>query len=216
MTEVPHYNVVFVTPGFSFTPGYVKSMLMTIFALNNDGISWFFLNEASSHVAIAREGTIAGPAHWSTGDTTKPMNGEFTYDKLMWIDSDISWTPQDFAKVYFSDKDIVAGCYLMGDRSTPIYMNVMAPTMTEADLRRRTEPFTAHGVGYGFLCVKSGVFESIPRPWFSLTGTEEQFGMTIIMGEDIAWCVKARRAGFDIWVDPDVKVTHVKCGRLEW
>jgi hypothetical protein len=214
--EVPHYNVVFCTPGANFTAGYLQSILMTVYALNNEGLSWFFLNSSSSHVAVAREGTIAGAAKWGTGEVTKPMNGDFTYDKLMWIDSDIQWTPQDFARLYYSDKDIVSGCYLMMDRSTPIYQNVLSPMMREEDLLRYDAPFKTNGVGFGFLCVKSGVFEAISRPWFSLVGTDSQFGMEVILGEDLAWCIKAKNAGFDIWVDPAVKVSHHKTGKVSW
>ena len=214
--EIPHYNVVFATPGNSFTPGYMNSILMTVYALEREGLSWFFLNETSSHVAIAREGTIAGKDNWSNGRVTKPRDGEFTYDKLMWIDSDIQWGPSDFGTLYYSDKDIISGCYLMPDRCTPIFMNVLSPMLTEQDLLKHREPFKCAAVGFGFLCVKYGVFEAMERPWFSFTGAEEDFGIKVILGEDVAWSIKAKKAGFDIWVDPSVKITHTKTGKVAW
>jgi hypothetical protein len=215
--EVPHYDVVIATPGNSFVPGYMNSILMTVYALERAGLSWFFLNEQSSHVAIAREATVAGKDNWSNGRVTQPRNGEFTYNKLFWIDSDIQWGAPDFGALYYSDKDIISGCYLMADRTTPIFMNVLSPMLNESDLLKYQEPFKAQGVGFGFLCVKSGVFEAMERPWFSFVGgAEEELGIKIILGEDIAWCVKARKAGFDIWVDPNVKVTHNKSGKVAW
>jgi hypothetical protein len=216
MTDVPHYNVVFATPANAFTPGYMNSILMTIHALNEQGLTWFFLSEGSSHVAVAREATAAGKDNWLDGNCTAIRNGEFTYDKIMWIDSDIQWAPSDFGTLYYSDKDIVSGCYLMPDRATPIFASVLAPMMSEQDLVHHDKPFKTHAIGFGFVCVKSGVFETMKRPWFSFLGGEEEFGLPIIMGEDVAWCVNARKAGYDIWVDPSVRVTHTKTVKVRW
>lgn len=216
MPEVPHYNVVIATPGNSFTPGYMNSILMTIYALEREGLTWFFLNEGSSHVAVAREATIAGKEHWSDGQITKPRNGEFTYDKIFWIDSDIQWGAPDFGALYHSDKDIISGCYLFPDRCTAVFTSIMSRMMTEQDLRRQKEPFKAAGIGFGFVCIKSGVFEAIERPWFSYLAPIEDYGVPMILGEDIAFCMNAKKAGFDIWVDPNVRLTHQKTGKVAW
>jgi hypothetical protein len=214
--EIPHYNVVFCTPGSSFVPGYMNSILMTIYALEREGLTWYFLNEQSSHVAIAREATAAGRDNWLNGMVTKPRNGEFTYDKMMWIDSDIQWSPQDFGKLYYSELDVVSGCYLMSDRKTPIFTSILSDMMSEQDLLNHDEPFECAAIGFGFVCIKSGVFENMERPWFSFAGTEHEYGIKVILGEDVSWCVKAAKAGFKIHVDPSVRVTHNKTGKVAW
>jgi hypothetical protein len=221
MMEKPHFNVVIATPGNSFTPGYMRSILRTTATLTAEGLSWNFVNQGGSLVAMARESTVGGT---NTNDPTmtKPWGGEFTYDKIIWIDSDIEWLPADFFRLYNSDKDIVSGCYLMEDRHIPIYNQPRGGMMPEDMLLGMTEPFTVAGAGFGFIAVKSGVFEKMPRPWFgpvAIPNTDETRDIGpefILIGEDLSWCTKAINCGFDIWVDPLVRVTHQKTYQLYW
>lgn len=210
----PHFNIVFATPGNSFTPGYLRSLLRTIQLLEKENITWTFLNQGGSLVSMVRESTLAGPMV-DSHDVTKPFNGEFTYDKIIWIDSDIEWLPHDFFKLFNSDKDIVSGCYLMENRNIPVYKQFKGPMISEQELVSHKEPFKVYGAGFGFICIKQGVFEKIKRPWFGpviFEGDE----VPILIGEDLSWSTKARSAGFDIWVDPSVRVIHQKTFQLFW
>jgi hypothetical protein len=200
----------------------MTSILRTVSILGAEGISWNFLNQGGSLVAMARESTIGG---YDTNNInmTQPCSGDFTYDKIMWIDSDIEWNPEDFFKLYNSKKDIISGCYLMEDRHIPIYNQPRGGMMPEEMLLKKTEPFEIAGAGFGFLCVKSGVFENMKRPWFGPVGVEnidektgEKTEDFILVGEDLSWCTKAIRSGFKIWVDPLVRVTHQKTFKLYW
>lgn len=212
----PHFNVVFATPGNSFTPGYVRSLLLSTNALNQEGLTWNFLNQGGSLVAMARETTIGG---YDTNniDMTQPCSGDFTYDMIMWIDSDISWMPTDLFAIYNSDKEIISGCYLMEDRHIPIYQQPRGGMMPEQLLDNYKNPFKVAGCGFGFVGVKNGVFEKMPRPWFGpvpIESFDEKTGEKkedfILVGEDLSWCTKAIKSGFDIWIDPDVRVVHQK------
>ncbi len=212
----PHFNIVFATPGNSFTPGYVKSLLFSTNIINQEGLTWTFLNQGGSLVSMARESTIGG---YDTNNVymTEPCSGDFTYDMIMWIDSDISWTPTDLFALYNSDKEITSGCYLMEDRNIPIYQKPRGGMMPEQMLDDYKKPFRVAGCGFGFLGVKSGVFEKMPRPWFgpvAFPNYNEKTGKKteefILVGEDLSWCTKAINCGFDIWVDPSVRVIHQK------
>lgn len=212
----PHFNVVFATPGNSFTPGYLRSLLLSTNALNQEGLSWNWLNQGGSLVSMARETTIGG---WDTNNIKmkQPCSGDFTYDMIMWIDSDISWMPVDLFALYNSDKDIISGCYLMEDRHIPIYRQPRGGMMPEQMLDDYKKPFKVAGAGFGFIAVKSGVFENMPRPWFgpvAVPNIDEKTGERtedfILVGEDLSWCTKAINSGFDIWVDPNVRVVHQK------
>lgn len=221
MANKPHFNVVIATPGNGFTPGYMRSILKTTYILNQEGLSWNFLNQGGSLVAMARESTIGG---WDTNNVkmTEPCGGEWTYDKIIWIDSDIEWEPADFFALYNSEKDIISGCYLMEDRHVPIYNQPRGGMMPEQMLLDKKEPFKVAGAGFGFLAVKQGVFEKMPRPWFgpvAIPNTDENKDTSpefILIGEDLSWCTKAINCGFDIWVDPKVRVTHQKTFKLHW
>jgi hypothetical protein len=212
LSDIPHYNIVFCTPGNSFVPGYLKSLLMTTYALQANGISWFFLSEGGSHVSVARERTISGNDYYANNRITVPHNGEFTYDVLMWIDSDISWKPSDVMRLYESDKDIVSGAYMLVDRKVVLTRTPWGDLMPEQEFLHYTEPFTVASVGFGFICIRSGVFESIAKPWFAMPANNSHY----LVGEDIAFCVKARWANYDIWVDPTVRVNHQKSVIVDW
>lgn len=212
-----HFNVLIATPGSSMTAGYVKSLLKTIYALDKEGLSWNFLNASGSLVAMVREEAIAGYGV-NDANMTQVCSGDFTYDKIIWIDSDIEWEPTDFFNLYMSNKDIISGCYLMEDRHIPIYNQPRGGMMPEQMLLERKEPFKVAGCGFGFICIKKGVFEKLPRPWFGPESVPDNNGKDVfyLVGEDLSWCTKAIKHGFDIWVDPNVRVTHQKTFKLHW
>lgn len=98
------------------------------------------------------------------------------------------------------DKDIVGADYNF--RKLPLQSTVHP--LDEND--PKTDLFKCKALGTGFLLIKLSVFDKIPEPWF-------QFGRDamgeLVYGEDTYFCQQAIKAGFDVWCDPDVKVSHV-------
>lgn len=216
-----HVNVIILTPGHSMMSIYVRSLLATTQMLNQKGISWAFASEYSSHVADARELTLNGDNRNSYVEN-RPFKGEVSYDKLFWIDSDIAWAPEDFLKLYESDKDIISGAYLLASGEVTAYKKMLSPGYTFEDVLAMDEPVQVEGSGFGFMCVGQGVFESLSRPWFQAakihaenpeTGVVEDLA---ILGEDLSWCQRVRDNGFEIWFDPTVRVQHHKMMKLTW
>lgn len=201
--------------------GYLRSLLETIAEFNKRGISWAFSNEYSSHVADAREVTLNGSRQMSVAEQ-RPFEGKLTYDKLFWIDSDITWTVADFFKLYESDKDAISGAYLLGNGEVTAYKEKLGRPYSYHDVLKMNELVKIHSAGFGFLCVKQGIFESLTRPWFQsveVTMTDAETGQDWsfpIMGEDVAWCERISKAGFELWFDPTVRVTHHKTMKLTW
>ena len=211
-----HYNVVIATPGFSMDAEYVKALMATCERLVDEGISFTFLSEYSSFVPHAREATAMGSKDLRY-DKKQIAGGRFTYDKIFWIDSDIVWTPEDFLKLYFANLDIVSGLYLLDDeKSVPVQIVNGFRRLEKANVKFLEKTFQAGAVGFGFVCIKSGVFESMPRPWFKLArlnrGDERP---ELMVGEDFSWCYSAIKNGFTIWVDATVQVTHRKIRNLK-
>ena len=217
MSEKPHVNILICTPGRMMEAEYVKSLVATLTHLNRVGISYLYLNEYSSQVNAAREATIMGSRFLKAFDT-EPLSGEATYDKIIWIDSDISWNVEDFMKLYESRYDVVSGIYF-NEEGVPLF------TFKEDDiyfdkekLKHKEYPFEVFGVGFGFVAMKSGVFESIPRPWFETEfqkiTNDDGREMFIPWGEDFSWCIKAQNAGYKIYLDPSIRVGHHKKIRI--
>jgi GT2 family glycosyltransferase len=142
--------------------------------------------------------------------------------KILWIDSDIIWKPEDVIKLYKSDKDIIAGAYYLHTGEVAAYPKFLGPGYTIEEVKSMDEVVEIDGTGFGFLCVKSGVFESLSRPWFQQSAVNVNFEnqdkptRLPIMGEDMSWCHRVKQAGFKIWFDPKVKVTHHKMIKLTW
>lgn len=59
---------------------------------------------------------------------------------------------------------------------------------------------TVDAIGMGFCLIRREVFEKIPPPWFQWDKPTPS--------EDFAFCEKARKAGYDIKVFTDVKLSH--------
>lgn len=153
------------------------------------------------------------------GKNQKPFNNKIDYDFLMWIDSDIMFTPKHFKKLLSHKKDIVSGIYLMSDgehfatckKWDEEYFKKHGhfKFMTQKEIRGKNVLMEVSYTGMGFMLIKKGVFESMEYPWFSpivkKIGNIVDFTM-----EDVAFCLKAKENGFKIFVDQTVIVGHEK------
>lgn len=214
-----HVNLVIATPGHSMMSGYVKCLLATMDLLSRNNLSVAWTSEYSSHVADAREVTLAG-THQNSLVERRPFEGNLTYDKILWIDSDITWEPEDVLKLYNSDKDIVTGAYLISTGDVMAYKEKLGKPYSYEEVKEMTEPVEIYSAGFGFICFKSGIFESMPRPWFQSFPTETEIDgkpyVFNMIGEDISLCHRAKSLGFKIWLDPTVRVIHHKTVKLTW
>jgi hypothetical protein len=212
-----HYNVVIATPGANFAHDYVRSLMKTAEALQQEGITFKFINGYSSIVSDARELTALDSTD-SVYENVPPMMGEHTYDKMFWIDSDMLWTPKYFLDLYHSDKDVISGVYVTAALEPTYYFDNAKDDENKLKFLKRDKPFKVFAVGFGFVCMKSGVMESIDRPWFEfgtyLFETESGKQWRKLVGEDLLFCRKLIDAGYDIWVDPNIRCGHVKSRAL--
>jgi hypothetical protein len=210
-----NFDVLIATPGRMLHAEYVQSLVETCAALDQQHITYKFLNKYSSLVASARELTILDSYSHEYGRVNEVASGKYKYKKIMWIDSDISWEPHEFLRLYQSDKDIIGGLYQTGpDGTVAVSMNDKNGNprfVNKSEFILDAEPIKVDGLGFGFLCVGAGVFEKMQRPWFKTRTMQwPDVPYETDMGEDYSWCVGAKDAGFDIWLDPLVNVEHHK------
>lgn len=214
-----HINLIIATPGHSALSGYIKSLLAATQELNRRGITWAWSQEYSSHVADAREMTLNGD-NQNNPKEQRPFKGQLTYDKILWIDSDIIFTPEDVIKAYESDFDVVTGAYTLASGEVVVYKELFGRPYSMQEVKDMTEPQKVFGAGMGFFCMKSGIFEQMTRPWFqSVPGTTTFEGENFtfpIMGEDLSLCKRINDLGFEIWLDPSIKLIHHKTFKLTW
>ena len=68
-----------------------------------------------------------------------------------------------------------------------------------------SELFKASGTGTGFMLIKTKVFDKLKKPYFVAWEDEDGNHHT----EDIEFCINARKAGFDVWISPTIKIGHI-------
>ena len=136
---------------------------------------------------------------------------ELGCDYVMWFDSDMVFNPDTMEKLmaHMEDKDMVSGLYF---RRSGTYEPVIFKTVTEKPdgTYEATgyndypdEPFEVDGVGFGCVLMKTSMLLDIAaneRTWFTPNGR---------VGEDLSFCLRAKKLGYKIWVDPSVKCGHV-------
>ena len=115
---------------------------------------------------------------------------------LLFIDSDMTFGPDALEKLD-GKKDIMAGLFFKRyspyDPAFTVNDKVVIPDkLIEVDW-----------VGLAFTLIDMKIFKTMPRPWFELDFNPEH-----IVGEDVLFCVKAKKLGFKVWVDPKVEIGH--------
>jgi hypothetical protein len=156
-----------------------------------------------------------------SGRDTRVKQSGFPFDYYLALDSDIAFKPEDVLRLIGHDKDIIAGAYAYRpDPNRIVAGNFNDSNKFDGNLTAESFfPNTMQGVvkadflGTGFLLVKSKVFEALEFPWFREEHihqvNEKGEDCAVACGEDIGFCLQAKRAGFEAYVDCDCKVEHI-------
>ncbi len=125
---------------------------------------------------------------------------------LFFVDADMSFPSDTLNKLLDLDKDIVGGMY--NYRKLPLQTTVKFigkdGTSVEGEVPR--EPFKVAAIGAGCLLIKMNVFSQLKKPCFQVEQIESG---EIVCTTDVAFCEKAKDAGYDIWCDPSLAVKHI-------
>ena len=213
----PQHRIMLCLPGNSFSGRFMDCVieLITYFMHNNIGVA--ISRKESSVVYYVRNMCLGGDV--LRGKNQKPYDGKVDYTHMLWIDSDVIFTPQQFQILLNHNKDIVSGIYMMGNGIhfatvenwdlEHFKKNGSFQFYTEKDIKNRTGLIQVAYTGFGFILIKKGVFESLEYPWFRPIfydiGNAHDF-----CSEDTAFCQLAIEKGFKIYIDPRVRVGHEK------
>lgn len=129
----------------------------------------------------------------------------------LWVDSDVVLPPHAVWCLAELDKDMVSGIYFQ--KVAPPYMPTIYSKRGFSKWKKgerakhtviiKWEPntyFHVDACGFGCVLIKREVFERIKAPWFKWT--EES-------GEDIGFCIRVRKAGFEIFADSRILCGHI-------
>jgi len=137
---------------------------------------------------------------------------------MLIIDNDMAVIKPDAIKILIDrQKDIICGMYT--SRMLPLRLvcrldaSVQNDDSAEYDLIKHGAPFKVETAGFGFILIRRKVFEavyeycakyepsSIPFQPFVYKGTYN--------GEDGSFCLRAKKCGYDTFVDPSVLLGHM-------
>lgn len=135
-------------------------------------------------------------------------------DYLFMIDDDMLAPPDLFFKLVENDKDICAALaftrnpdhkpviYDAVEGYDPVTMQRYNRTKFAMNYPRNTL-VECDAVGFGAVLIKRKVIDA-----FAATGESMFMGLSGT-GEDITFCIKARKMGFSVWMDTRIKLGHL-------
>jgi GT2 family glycosyltransferase len=211
-------RIIFCLPGRSFSGKFLQSWTVLMDKCLRNGIDIFFSQKYTSNVYYVR--SLCLGADVMRGPRQKPFDGKVQYDYIMWIDSDVIFEPDQFFKLLSHKKDIVGGLYLMeGGQQFAVVKDwdeeffkshSSFKFLTPNDLPINKQLMEVSYSGFGFLLMKHGVFETIDYPWFEPQHFKFGDSMSDFASEDVSFCLKAKKYGYKIHIDPTIVVGHEK------
>lgn len=136
-------------------------------------------------------------------------------DYLMFIDSDMAFPADGLQKLIELDKDIVGGLYFNRKDALPLAFNDNGKGRYRAIDEIPDKPFQCDAIATGFMLIKQKVIEGFYKaindkklkqlPFDFIRYEEDGFEL----GEDMAFCNRAKKLGFEIWCDPTINIVHI-------
>lgn len=138
-------------------------------------------------------------------------------DVIVFLDYDVSWTPEAMVKLLATEGDVVAGTYRT-KRNDNKYMSVLSCSPEGQLIVRKDGAIKADKVPAGFLKVTSWAVERFARAYPQLlfgpvmNPSLDMFNHGVIdgvwYGEDYAFSKRWVECGGEIWVVPDLDIDH--------
>ena len=170
---------------------FLTSLIHLVEHLKDEGMDFSVRMESNTLVYFAREELVR-----------YALVHKFTH--VLWLDSDMVFTPEIVEDLMFSGKEIVTG--IAHSRRPPysscIFTEIYPGVQKwKGDYPKDTFQIAACGMA---CCLMSTEV---------LSAVHEKFGMafqpTPEYGEDVAFCWRASQCGYKIWAEPGVRVGHV-------
>lgn len=135
-------------------------------------------------------------------------------ERLMFIDSDIEFEPEDVVKLWDLDADVAVGAYALKAEGAGCAVHTGGKVVSLDELGNK--PVEVDYAGTGFMMIKRSTFEAIrstlpvirtvngemPRWWsFDVVDGVE-------LPEDYGFCKRVRESGMSVVCDPTIRLKH--------
>ena len=151
------------------------------------------------------------------------------FDDLVWIDSDISFEPDDVARLRAHGLPIVGGIY--AKKGVPAFALHLLPDARSLRVGEGGGLAPVRYLATGFLCTRREVYEDIQRH-FSLPVCNQRFGAVVVpyflpmvikdgvgywyLGVEYAFGERARLAGHATIADTVIRLGHIGSYAYSW
>ena len=126
------------------------------------------------------------------------------FDQVLWLDSDITFEPDIYEKLASVKRSFVSGVCRSRRKTFGwcVYRN-LEPAEKHTDVDR-SEPFIVDGCGFAAVLIETRILKQV---WDA--NNEDCFTPTTEYGEDLQFCMRARKLGNRIYCHPGVRCGHV-------
>ncbi len=161
------------------------------------------------HQSGANISTARNEIAWAFKDDTDA-------DYLWFVDTDIDFPPETLQKLIDRDKDVVSALYLglhVDGRRFPVALrrgaNDQFDKLPMKAVRNKKGLIKVDGIGMGCVLIKRAVIEAVGCgilwPFAETFSSENQ-----PLGEDTTFSVRVVEKGFQLFLDLDTRVGHLK------
>lgn len=231
-------RIIFCLPGRSYSGTFLERWTDTLIYLERSGVEVYLKRMWSSNVYLMRNMILRDDLEENPTNNAVPFSKLGGYDYLFWIDSDQIWSPKQIRKLVEVDVPIVCGVTSIGvKRGQDKDGNTIARAQSNVGYIREAGKaqflwmdiisemdrndkglIEVDFFGFGFVCIKEGVFESMSFPWFKpmmqeVPNPENPEGKPYLTfpSEDIGFCMRAKQEyGYELYVHPEIRVGHEK------
>ena len=128
------------------------------------------------------------------------INGQYTH--VLWLDADMIFKPDLFDRLYAHGKDIVTGVY---HARRPPHRSCIFTSLNPVRRVKEypEELFEIAACGFGCALTSVEALRTVMKRY------EFCFEPTSQFGEDISFCLKARKCEINVYCDPTVKAGHI-------
>lgn len=188
--------------------GTMRCLFTDLTALTARGDRYTFVDDIGNAL-IADSRSITATQFYEDSDC----------DQLIFIDSDVAWEAGALLKLIDAPKDMVAGIYPR--RKDPIEYAVHYLDKEELWADPETGLLEVKAVPTGFLklsreCIGK-MIEAYPEKHLYTADDDKSFYPIFDhifedgykWGEDYSFCIRWRKIGGQVWIDPEIKMGHI-------
>jgi GT2 family glycosyltransferase len=126
-------------------------------------------------------------------------------DWILYVDDDQIFEPDTLLKLLSDNKPIISGTYCAKHFPFPphVYWQSESGDVVPRNIIGESGLLSVGSVGAGCLLVRREVIEAMECPWWTLGQIHRDK-----WGDDVDFCRRVHKAGYEIWIDLDAPVGH--------